>query len=123
MFKYFSGLILWLTAIVLKICLSVVLWPYGIVQSIRRFEFSLWYTQLAIGQDQYGNVLGQYLFNDVLITKDSQHKFGNTDETISSVLGKNKAANTLTKLGTGVAAILNFIDKDHVEKASNSPNN
>lgn len=123
MFKYFSGLLLWLIAIILKISLSIVLWPYGIVQSIRRFEFSLWYTQLAIGQDQYGNVLGQYLFNDVLITKNSQHKFGNTDETISSVLGKNKAANTLTKLGKGIAAILNFIDKDHVEKAANSPNN
>lgn len=115
--RYGYGFLLWLISIILKISLGIVLWPYGIIKSLRKCEFDAWYKTLAIGQDQYGNILGQYIFNDLLITKESKHKFGNPDETISSVLGKNKAAGTLTALGKGIANILNFFDKNHVEKA------
>ncbi len=112
-----SGLILHIVAKILKFILGFVLWPYGIVRSLCKREFNSWNKWLALSEDQYGNTLGQYLFNDLLITKDSKHLFGNIDETISSVLGKNKKAGTLTRLGRSLSFVLNFIDKNHVEKA------
>ena len=45
------------------------------------------------------------------------YEFGNPDETISSVLGRNKLKNNLTYIGKTLAKILNLIEKDHVEKA------
>lgn len=111
------GLLLHIVAKILKFFLGFVLWPYGIVRSLFSFTFNSWQHTLAISEDQYGNVLGQHLFNDVLITKYSKDKFGNPDETISSVLGKNKKAGTLTRLGKILSAILNWFDPNHVEKA------
>ena len=84
---------------------------------IKNKELNLYFRKLAIAVDQFGNVLMGPLFNKILITKDSKHKFGNVDETISSVLGKNKLDNTLTKLGKWLANFLNKREKDHVEKA------
>jgi 8-oxo-dGTP diphosphatase len=115
--KKISGLLLHLLSKVLKFILGFVLWPYGIVRSLFKKEFNAWQLKLAIAEDQYGNGLGQYMFNDLLITKDSKHKFGNIDETISSVLGKNKKAGTLTRLGKIISWILDRMDPNHVEKS------
>lgn len=68
--------------------------------------------QIALSIDQLGNVICSRLFNATL-----GNGFGSEDETISSVLGKNKAKNTLTFLGKTLAFILNKIDKKHVEKS------
>ena len=43
--------------------------------------------------------------------------FGNPDETISSVLGKNQRDNTLTLLGKLIVWVLNMVDENHSEKA------
>lgn len=59
-----------------------------------------------------GNVLGEEIFNDLLITTDG-YKFGNRKETISSVLGKNQQKETLTKAGKSLVWILDSIEKDH----------
>ena len=118
-----SGIILHIVAKILKFILGFVLWPYGIVRSLCKREFDAWNKWLAISEDQYGNALGKYLFNDVLITKESKNKFGNIDETISSVLGKNKKAGTLTRLGLIVANLLDKIDPNHVEKAIDETEN
>ena len=67
---------------------------------------------VSISLDQHGNVICKYLFEYTLIKKDTIH-FGNPDETISSVLGKNKLANNLTWLGRGLDRILNKIDLNH----------
>jgi hypothetical protein len=56
------------------------------------------------------------LFNDILIKKGG-HKFGNPDETISSVLGKNFLKGKLSLMGKGLNWILNLIEKDHSIKA------
>ena len=40
-------------------------------------------------------------------------QFGNEDETISSVLGKNERMQTLTGLGRVIVSILDFIDPNH----------
>lgn len=114
-----TGFLLNIAAKILKRILWFVLSPYGMVRSlcISFKEFDKWQKKLAVAEDQYGNALGQYIFNDLLITKDSKHLFGNIDETISSVLGKNKKAGTLTRLGKAVSAVLDFLDKNHVEKS------
>ena len=58
------------------------------------------------------------LFNDILI-KIGGYKFGNRQETISSVLGKNQRSNTLTKAGKILRFILDVIDKDHCKNSIN----
>ena len=73
-----------------------------------------YFLKMAISIDQLGNVVLQDLFNDILITTKSQHSFGDEDETISSVLGKNKATQSLTKFGTLLANFLDWIDPNHV---------
>lgn len=86
---------------------------------------------LAISIDQKGNVIMQELFNDLLI-KDRKNftrepamreyivfktRFGNPDETISSVLGKNKRNGTLTTTGKVLDWILETIDPNHSIKS------
>ena len=68
----------------------------------------------AILEDKYCNHADTELLTALFITKDSVHHFGNPNETISSVLGKNLVAGTLTKKGYEICAILNDLQKDHV---------
>ena len=68
----------------------------------------------AILNDKYCNHADAELLNALFLTDKSIHKFGNINETISSVLGKNFLAGTLTKQGLEICAILNFMQKDHV---------
>jgi hypothetical protein len=72
---------------------------------------------MAKSVDKYGNVVCAPLFNDTLITKTSQHRFGSQQETISEVIGYNLEAKTLTKTGTELNNFLNFLDKNHTLKA------
>ena len=112
-----KGFILLITAVLM----SIILYPLGWVYSLITFRLSLkqlgryWFV-MAVSVDQLGNVVMGTLFNDILIRKYG-HKFGDEDQTVSMVLGVNKKMGTLTKLGKLIADILNFIDKDHVEKA------
>jgi hypothetical protein len=46
------------------------------------------------------------------------HRFGDPNETVSHVLGKNKAQNKLYPIGKALAWLLNKIDENHVEKAN-----
>lgn len=73
---------------------------------------------LSVSKDKYGNVLGQYLFNDVLI-KPYGYKYGNGLETISSATGKNKVKGTFTEAGKFVDAILEVFEKNHSIKSIN----
>jgi hypothetical protein len=107
--------------LVIAVLMSVVLYPLGLIYSLITFKFSFkelgayWYV-MAISVDQLGNVVMGTLFNDILIKKYG-YKFGDEDATVSMALGVNKKMGTLTKLGKAIADILNFIEKDHVEKA------
>ncbi len=76
----------------------------------------VYHLNIAISFDQLGGVLGAPLFNKIL-RKKFGHKFGNPDETISFVLGQNKASGHLTRFGKFIADLLNKIDDNHVEKA------
>jgi len=90
---------------------------YNGVIALFKGKWNQYNMDLAISIDQYGNGLCQHLFNQVLIKKTSVNKFGNIDETISSVLGKNKLAGTLTRLGKAVDKVLDILDPDHSIKA------
>lgn len=110
------GFLLLLIASVLKLVFAPLFYVYGAFRALKAKEFNEWSEDLALAKDQYGNALGMYFFNDFVIKKDG-YKFGFIDETISSVLGKNKRDNTLTCLGKILCFILNLLDKNHVEKS------
>ncbi len=67
----------------------------------------------AIADDQKGNAAMWPMFNTIMIKKGG-YLFGNPDETISSVFGKNQLAGTLTGFGRFIGVtVLNKIEKDH----------
>lgn len=112
--------------LIISILLSAILLPVGWLYSLFTLRLSIkrlgaYFKTIAISIDQLGNVVLSNLLNDVLINKNG-YKFGDEDETISKVLGVNKANNTLLKTGKVVSSMLNSIDKNHVEKASKSDN-
>jgi len=114
------GLLLFIIAVVLTIITVPIGILYGFTKCVLKFNFrslvrktNKYFRLLAISIDQMGNVAMQDLFDDIFIKKNG-YKFGNIDETISSVLGKNKRMRTLTALGRAIVIFLNSIDPDHV---------
>ena len=111
----FIGMMLLLISIVLFTVTSPLGIIYGFCYKImtKTFngigEFSL---RIAISIDQLGNVVMQYLLNELMIVKGG-YKFGNRDETISSVIGKNVKSNKLSNFGHLINTILDFIDTSH----------
>ena len=71
-----------------------------------------YFFQGAIDIDKFGNVNLRCLLNTIL-RKKGGFKFGLENETVSSVLGKNKRDNKLSFIGKAVAYILDSIDKNH----------
>lgn len=109
---------------IVSMVLGWILIPMGVIWGFveafvkRGFKSSLkrlnkYFFDIAISIDQLGNVACKELFNDVLIRYYSKNRFGNPDETVSSVLGKNKRDNTLTVAGNVLERILHFLDKNH----------
>lgn len=76
----------------------------------------------AYATDQHANVFLAKLFNDVMI-KQGGHKFGNPDETISSVLGKNKLMGKLSLFGKCLDYILHLLDNNHSIKSIENDEN
>lgn len=111
----FSGIVLLIISIVLFILTIPVGLIYGFVYKLFTKsivgigEFSL---KIAISLDQLGNVTMQHLLNAIMIVSGG-YKFGNRDETISSVIGKNIELNTLSKFGKLIDTVLDFIDPKH----------
>ena len=111
------GTILLLASLILITIFSPIVYIYGAIKSIFLKGFDEYQKNIAISLDQTSNALGSYLFNDIFITKESKHLFGNADSTISAVIGLNLRDDTLTLLGAVLAYILNRLDKGHTEKA------
>ena len=99
----------------LKAVLSPILFAYGIVRSILRWELRQYFKEIAIALDVFGNVIGQYMFNDLL--QKHGYPFGSRKDTISYALGKNEQYVRLTWLGKLIGKILDSFDKDHLKKA------
>jgi 8-oxo-dGTP diphosphatase len=106
--------ILFIVAFALVIVLVPIAYFYSVFfhwKKLGRLKY-----EIAFSLDQFGNTACQHLFNDALIIPRG-YKFGNPDETISSVLGKNKRDNTLSSLGIFISFILDTIDENHVLKS------
>lgn len=113
----------------IAVVLSSILIPIGLIFSFisRLFvwKFRGWRRKLgdyfyicAVSIDQTGNVFCSDLFNTILIKqKESNHLFGNADQTISAVLGYNDHYNTISKLGKYLVKLLDFFDNEHCEVA------
>jgi len=106
------GFILALIAVLLTYIFSPFLMLYAMftapsIKAINRYFF-----KIAISVDQMGNVIGTAFFNHTVI-KENGHKFGNPDETISSVLGRNYQTNTLTLFGRSMRYYLDRIEPNH----------
>ena len=116
--------------LIAALLLSVVLVPLGLLCTLCFCVFRLSPYQaldylnrlagsLALSIDLLGNVICGDLFNTYL-RKTGGYSFGRYNQTISAVLGHNKALGTLTDLGRVLANLLNFIDEEHVENAIKS---
>ncbi|WP_207785445.1 hypothetical protein [Flagellimonas aquimarina] len=111
----FIGILLFLISIVLMAVTGPVGLIYGFFQQLFTKglggigEFAL---KIAVSIDQLGNVIMQHLFN-LLWIKNGGYEFGNSDETISSALGKNKQLGTLSGFGKAIDKILDSIDANH----------
>ncbi len=113
------GVLLFIIAVVLSVITVPLGILYGAIKCLLNLDFrtlfrkvNKYFRLLAISIDQMGNVAMQDLFNDILI-KVNGYQFGDVDETISSVLGKNQRLNELTYLGSLLVRFLDFIDPNH----------
>lgn len=104
-------MILFIIAYVLYLPLSIVNWLFV-------KEKSGYFKSSAINLDKFGNREFRTLFNKTLINIEG-HKFGDINETISSVLGKNQLTDTLTNSGKVLVWILDKIENDHALKSIN----
>ena len=116
--------------LITDLLLSVILFPLGLLFTLCFCLFRLspnkaldylskLILSLALNINLMGNVICGDLFNTYL-RKTGGYSFGRYNQTISAVLGHNKALGTLTDLGRMLANLLNFIDEEHVEKAIKS---
>jgi len=112
------GFILTLTAYILLMVLS----PIGFLWSaVTRPKKYFW--NIAISLDQLGNVICADPMNYLLIQPYSKYKFGNPDETISSVLGKNQLHDRLKPFGKRVVMLLGKLDENHSIKSIENDEN
>lgn len=118
-----KGIIVFIVAVIIGIVLLPLGVIYGIFDAFYHRKFRTAWKRLthyfwsgAIAIDQLGNALCSELFNDTLI-RPSGAKFGNPDETISSCIGRNKRAGTLTWLGKALDWILDKMDENHSIKS------
>ena len=103
------NILLFIIAYTLFLPLSIVNWFFV-------KDKSGYFKSSAVNLDKFGNREFRTLFNKTLINIEG-HKFGDINETISSVLGKNQLTNTLTKSGLVLVWILDNIDENHCIKS------
>ena len=103
------GFLLFIIAYLLFLPLSII--NYCVVKNKKGY-----FKSSAINLDKFGNREFRTLLNKTLRTE-SGYEFGNMNETISGVLGKNERDKTLTKTGKILVWILDKMDKNHVEKS------
>jgi hypothetical protein len=70
----------------------------------------------AIADDQHANAYMAKVLNDTMV-KPGGPKFGNPDETLSSVYGKGYVTGKLRLFGIGVDKVLEKFEENHSEKS------
>jgi hypothetical protein len=108
------GIILLIVATVLAIIfvpvgfvysMFVLLWRNGITAAWNKINDYLYI--LALGIDQLGNVA----------MLPGAYRFGNPDQTLSYIFGKNKQLGKLNWMGLFIARVLDWLDPNHTDKA------
>jgi len=95
---------------------------YAIVVSIFKGRednepvFSKYLWNLSLSIDQTLNVCLQFILNDLMRFPKGVN-YGNPDESISGVTGKNQIKETLTLFGKAINWFLHKLEKDHSIKA------
>ena len=74
--------------------------------------FSAYLWRLATSIDQTLNACLSFILNDLMRFPKGTN-YGNIDETISGVTGKNQLSNNLTRFGKTMNWFLNKLEKDH----------
>ena len=126
--KLVINILLFLIARILIAILFPVSLIFSTIKGIVRRRPSDWYQamiiyyyDMALVLDKFGNVFLGPLLNTVMIKRTPQDLlFGDPEETISSCLGRNMMINNLTAVGKALCWVLDKIDKDHCEKAARS---
>lgn len=113
----FKSFLLCLIAAILLLTTAPIGFLFALIRQLifRKVKLlSIYLIEVALVFDQAGNVVMQHFLNFVLLKK-SKHAylFGNKNETISSVIGKNSITNTLNIVGRVTDAFLNVIDNRH----------
>ena len=103
------GFFLFLVAYILFFPLSII--NYLVVKNKKGY-----FKSSAINLDKFGNREFRTLLN-LTLKIESGHEFGNINETISGVLGKNERDNTLTKIGRYLVWLLDKLDDNHAKKS------
>jgi hypothetical protein len=112
------GISLLLAAFFAFIVIGCIGFVYGTVYAIVHKNLYEYYFNIALTIDKSGNVLCASFFNDTMLKKcGTTAPFGTPDETISSVLGKNKQSARLNGFGRFWAGFLNAIQENHVENS------
>jgi len=117
----------WLLLVILAFLLFIILFPFGIIALFIKAFYKhkignalIFITKglkaRAISIDQTGNTFCDELFNYTLVKK-GYYPYGNPDETISGVTGKNKLRNKLSKIGIALDFILEKLDPNHSIKS------
>ena len=59
------------------------------------------------------NEMYEELFNNILIDKNSEHKFGSNNQTVSEVLGRNQQQESLSTMGLMLVKLLDLFEPNH----------
>lgn len=121
--KRFVALIVAWLLFVLARTIATLFAPVGVllclaIRIVRGLKLSDLLLNVAYIDDVLINVSWGDVFNLIFRKMKRGYPYGNPNDSISRVLGKNKQLFTLTQFEEWVAKQLNKIDRDHVEKAA-----
>lgn len=124
--EFMQGLTLFLVSVIIAFIFTALSFIIQPIYHLINFKWQTginkmgqWFKNLAISIDQFGNVSSSTVLN-ITLRKKGGIDFGEIDDTVSYVLGRNKYHRSLTFLGHVIVGILHLIDRNHVEKAINS---
>lgn len=110
--KFLGGIFLFLIAYLLFLPLTLL----NFIILLFKGKAEKYFLSSATNLDRFANYEFRTLFN-LTLRKKHGYEFGNFEETISSVLGKNQRDGTLSFVGKCLAWVLDKIDKDHCRKS------
>ena len=107
------GILLYMIATILWVILTPINW---VIIAFKHGLSNDYFKQTALDIDRFGNRNFRAFLNTTMRVNEG-YFFGNENETISSVLGKNQRDKTLSNFGNIICFTLDSIDKDHCLKS------